>query len=472
MHADGDPAIVAAPWGDEVDGRRLLRETVGFGRALRAAGLAVDLGAAVDYARALPLVDVGEREQVRAAGEAVFVRRRDDREIYDAVFDRWWRQRGRRQGDFAAPPLPRPSDEEGLEGEATGQAEPAPRRGAGRVATRPAGRADPVGRRRRQRGRRRHRGRGRRARRLLARRDAAPPRVRPDDPGRAARRRAAGRRADPAPRAAPDPPLRAAFPRPASRPAGDVPPEPGHRRAAADVGLAAAGEGAALAGRAVRHLGLDGAALAAPAALRAGAFGVVGGARRVVRLRDAAHPGHAAAARQGPRPRARPGRGHRQRLGRRHADRRELPDVQPEVGPAVVALERRRDRRVGRLGSRRSGARGVGDGPPAPQLPSARVAEPAGRHARIPAPRRRDARGLPVHRRLPAGRDRRVARAARRDPGRRPFGRHATGQRGGRPRGTPRGGRGGRSPARRRDAAPPTVVGGPPSDRNAARPIR
>ena len=35
-----DPAVVQAPWGDaQVDGRRLLGEAVGFGRALRAAGL-------------------------------------------------------------------------------------------------------------------------------------------------------------------------------------------------------------------------------------------------------------------------------------------------------------------------------------------------------------------------------------------------------------------------------------------------
>jgi uncharacterized protein with von Willebrand factor type A (vWA) domain len=120
-----DPAIVQAPWGPEIDGRRLLHEAVGFGRALRAAGLHIDLGAAVDYARALPLVDVGVREEVRAAGEAVFVRRRDDRPVYDAVFDRWWRQRSRRQGDFAAPPLQRPSDE-ATEDEAAGQAEPSP----------------------------------------------------------------------------------------------------------------------------------------------------------------------------------------------------------------------------------------------------------------------------------------------------------------------------------------------------------
>jgi uncharacterized protein with von Willebrand factor type A (vWA) domain len=102
----------------------LLHEAVGFGRALRAAGLAIDLGAAIDYARALPLVDIGEREQVRAAGEAVFVRRRDDRPTYDAVFDRWWRQRSRRVGDFAAPPLQQPAPD-GLDGEeASGEAEP------------------------------------------------------------------------------------------------------------------------------------------------------------------------------------------------------------------------------------------------------------------------------------------------------------------------------------------------------------
>ena len=126
MSVGADPAVVRAPWGPEVDGRRLLHEAVGFGRALRAAGLHVDLGAAVDYARALPLVDVGDREQVRAAGEAVFVRRRDDRPTYDAVFDRWWRQRSRRQGDFMAPPLQRPADE-AMEGEeTTGETQPMP----------------------------------------------------------------------------------------------------------------------------------------------------------------------------------------------------------------------------------------------------------------------------------------------------------------------------------------------------------
>jgi uncharacterized protein len=102
-----DPAIVRSPSGGEVDGRRLLAEAVGFGRALRRAGLSIDLGAAVDYARALTLVDLGQRETVRAAGAAVFVRRRDDREVYDRVFDRWWRRRGRRlPGEGPLPAAP------------------------------------------------------------------------------------------------------------------------------------------------------------------------------------------------------------------------------------------------------------------------------------------------------------------------------------------------------------------------------
>jgi uncharacterized protein len=105
-----DPAIVRPPSGPEVDGRRLLREAVGFGRSLRRVRLAIDLGAAVDFARALTLVDISDREQVRGAGAAVFVRRRDDRPVYDAAFDRWWRQRGSRFSDEFQPSTLRDPD--------------------------------------------------------------------------------------------------------------------------------------------------------------------------------------------------------------------------------------------------------------------------------------------------------------------------------------------------------------------------
>jgi uncharacterized protein with von Willebrand factor type A (vWA) domain len=105
-----DPAIIVSPSGGEIDGRRLLAEAVGFGRALRSAGLSIDLAAAVDYARALTLVELSQRDTVRAAGSAVFVRRRDDREVYDRVFDRWWRQRGRQMPNDG-PSMDGPRDE-------------------------------------------------------------------------------------------------------------------------------------------------------------------------------------------------------------------------------------------------------------------------------------------------------------------------------------------------------------------------
>ena len=52
--AAGSP-ILRAPTGELIDGRRLLAESVGFGRALRAAGLSIDLAAAIDFARALEI---------------------------------------------------------------------------------------------------------------------------------------------------------------------------------------------------------------------------------------------------------------------------------------------------------------------------------------------------------------------------------------------------------------------------------
>jgi len=76
-----------------VQGDRLLRAAVSFGRELRTAGVSADLAAAMDFARALTIVEIAEREHVREAGATCFVRRRDDRETYDRVFRRFWRRR-------------------------------------------------------------------------------------------------------------------------------------------------------------------------------------------------------------------------------------------------------------------------------------------------------------------------------------------------------------------------------------------
>ena len=121
------PAIARTSTGQAVDGHRLLGTAVLFGRELRRDGIAVDLGAAVDFARALTLVELDDREQVKGAGEAVFLRRRDDREIYDRTFERFWRMRGLQLpwemplAPAASDPGGQPTDDEGEPSGETGE---------------------------------------------------------------------------------------------------------------------------------------------------------------------------------------------------------------------------------------------------------------------------------------------------------------------------------------------------------------
>jgi len=86
-----------------VRGDVFLRNAILFSRTLRAAGLAADLAAVLDFARALRLVDLGVRDEVKAAGAALFVRRREDLAPYEIVFDRFWRRQGRGDGCRADP---------------------------------------------------------------------------------------------------------------------------------------------------------------------------------------------------------------------------------------------------------------------------------------------------------------------------------------------------------------------------------
>jgi hypothetical protein len=70
---------------------KLTENLVGFGRALRRAGLAVD-GARIALALdALRLVGVAPRDDVRAALEAVLVSREQDRAVFGEMFDAWFR---------------------------------------------------------------------------------------------------------------------------------------------------------------------------------------------------------------------------------------------------------------------------------------------------------------------------------------------------------------------------------------------
>jgi uncharacterized protein len=112
----GNGRFAEVPFGGgTVDGARLLAQAVGFGRALRTAGLQVDLTAAVDFTRALTLIDLSSRTEVRAAGAALFVRRRDDRPTYDRVFDGWWRRRGRLRPNEARAGEPEAGEADGDE---------------------------------------------------------------------------------------------------------------------------------------------------------------------------------------------------------------------------------------------------------------------------------------------------------------------------------------------------------------------
>ena len=124
-------------------------------------GCAIDLGAAVDFARALTLVDIGDREQVRAAGEAdLRPPPRRSRDLRRGLRPLVAAARPACRATSQAPPLQRAGDEDhGRRGS----------RRRGRADARASERADlgsdergvpdPVGRRRRLGRRRRHRGR-------------------------------------------------------------------------------------------------------------------------------------------------------------------------------------------------------------------------------------------------------------------------------------------------------------------------
>ena len=73
-------------------GDALLGNVVQFGRILRRAGMSVDADQTRRFAQVLGLLGFARRGDVKAAGRAVFVRRREDRATYDAAFDLFWRR--------------------------------------------------------------------------------------------------------------------------------------------------------------------------------------------------------------------------------------------------------------------------------------------------------------------------------------------------------------------------------------------
>lgn len=90
---------------NQVDGTALAANCVLFGRILRRAGLAVDPEQTRTFTRALGLIDLGQKSEVRATARAIYVRKREDRAVFDAAFELFWRRRG--GGSRLAGQLPR-----------------------------------------------------------------------------------------------------------------------------------------------------------------------------------------------------------------------------------------------------------------------------------------------------------------------------------------------------------------------------
>ncbi|MBL8691940.1 MAG: VWA domain-containing protein [Rhodospirillaceae bacterium] len=73
------------------EGGRLAQNLMRFGRVLRAAGLPVGPGKVLDAIRAVETVGISSRADFYWALHAVFVNRRDQREVFDQAFHVFWR---------------------------------------------------------------------------------------------------------------------------------------------------------------------------------------------------------------------------------------------------------------------------------------------------------------------------------------------------------------------------------------------
>jgi uncharacterized protein len=77
---------------ETADGAAMTANVMQFGRLLRRVGLDVDPGQTATFLRALTILGLGDRRDVRFAGRAIFVRRAEDQPLYDAAFDLFWRR--------------------------------------------------------------------------------------------------------------------------------------------------------------------------------------------------------------------------------------------------------------------------------------------------------------------------------------------------------------------------------------------
>ncbi|QDL98438.1 VWA domain-containing protein [Rhodopseudomonas palustris] len=85
---------------------KMADNVVGFARALRAAGLPVGPGAVIDALDALQLIEIGQRDDLYATLEAIFVKRREHLLIFDQAFALFFRAAEDWQHMLDSIPLP------------------------------------------------------------------------------------------------------------------------------------------------------------------------------------------------------------------------------------------------------------------------------------------------------------------------------------------------------------------------------
>src|ERR1700685_3965475 len=79
---------------------------IGFARALRTAGVPVGPGAAIDAVNAIQLVDIGNRADVFATLQAIFVKRHEHALIFAQAFDLFFRAADEWKQMLDSVPLP------------------------------------------------------------------------------------------------------------------------------------------------------------------------------------------------------------------------------------------------------------------------------------------------------------------------------------------------------------------------------
>jgi uncharacterized protein len=125
MSSDLVPTRVNPPPGVPDSGEIITANAMQFGRLLRRAGLDVDPGQTATFLRALTLIGLDDRADVRVAGRAIFVRRWEDQPLYDAAFDLFWRRKGEPSRVSGQLPRIRQSQDRGTYSGGAGQSEPA-----------------------------------------------------------------------------------------------------------------------------------------------------------------------------------------------------------------------------------------------------------------------------------------------------------------------------------------------------------